>query len=150
MVKSKDNYARRDDISRKRVRHKAVPYLPLLANIALHGIEILLSSWVAEISAFSPGGHHISKQNRRKRLIFVKYADDFVVLHPDKEIVESAKILVEEFLSVMDLKIHEDRTRTAHTYLSTGNQGPGFKFLGFWIRNYSVGKTKRGKKRCGI
>lgn len=32
------------------------------------------------------------------------------------------------------------------TYLSVDNQRPGFKFLGFWIRNYSVGKTKRGKR----
>lgn len=117
---------------------------PLLANIALNGIEDLLSDWVAEIPVFSPGGHRISKPNRRKRLLFVRYADDFVVLHPDKEIVESAKTLIEEFLKTMSLKIHENKTRTTHTYLSVDNQRPGFKFLGFWIRNYPVGKTKRG------
>ena len=33
-----------------------------------------------------------------------------------------------------------------HTYLSVDNQRPGFKFLGFWIRNYPVGKMKRGKR----
>lgn len=58
---------------------------PLLANIALDGIEELLSNWIAEIPAFSPGGHRISKPYRRKRLLFVRYADDFVVLHPDKK-----------------------------------------------------------------
>lgn len=119
---------------------------PLLANIALNGIEDLLSDWVAEIPAFSPGGHRISKPNRRKRLLFVRYADDFVVLHPDKEIVESAKTLIEEFLKTMSLEIHEGKTRITHTYLSVDNQRPGFKFLGFWIRNYPVGKTKRGKR----
>ena len=36
---------------------------PLLANIALDGIEELLSNWIAEIPAFSPGGHRISKPN---------------------------------------------------------------------------------------
>lgn len=119
---------------------------PLLANIALNGIEDLLSDWIAEIPAFSPGGHRISKPNRRKRLLFVRYADDFVVLHPDKEIVESAKTLIEEFLKTMSLEIHEGKTRITHTYLSVDNQKPGFKFLGFWIRNYPVGKTKRGKR----
>ncbi len=119
---------------------------PLLANIALNGIENLLSDWVAEIPAFSPKGHRISKPNRRKRLLFVRYADDFVVLHPDKEIVESAKTLIEKFLKTMSLEIHEGKTRITHTYLSVDNQRPGFKFLGFWIRNYPVGKTKRGKR----
>lgn len=119
---------------------------PLLANIALNGIEDLLSDWIAQIPAFSPGGHRISKPNRRKRLLFVRYAGDFVVLHPDKEIVESAKTLIEEFLRTMSLELHEGKTRITHTYLSVDNQRPGFKFLGFWIRNYSVGKTKRGKR----
>ena len=119
---------------------------PLLANIALHGIEDLLSDWIAEIPAFSPGGHRISKPNRRKRLLFVRYADDFVVLHPDKEIVKSAKILIEEFLKTMNLEIHEGKTRITHTYIPVDNQRPGFKFLGFWIRNYLVGKTRRGKR----
>jgi RNA-directed DNA polymerase len=117
---------------------------PLLANIALNGIEDLLSNWIAEIPAFSPGGHRISKPNRRKRLLFVRYADDFVVPHPDKEIVESAKALIEDFLKTMSLEIHEGKTRITHTYLSVDNQRPGFKFLGFWIRNYPVGKKRRG------
>ncbi len=70
----------------------------LLANIALDEIEKLLSNWIAEIPAFSPRGHRISKPNLRKRLLFVEYADDFAVFHPDKKVVESAKSLIEEFL----------------------------------------------------
>ena len=119
---------------------------PLLANIALNGIENLLLDWVAEIPAFSPGGHRISKPNRRKRLLYVRYADDFVVLHPEKEIVESAKSFIEEFLKAMSLELHPDKTRINHTYSSINNQKPGFKFLGFWIKNYPVGKTRRGKR----
>jgi len=119
---------------------------PLLANIALNGIEEYLSNWVAEIPAFSPGGHHISKPNRRKRLLYVRYADDFVVLHPVREVIDSAKVLIEEFIRPMGLELHPDKTRITHTYYKIGNQNPGFKFLGFWIRNYQVGKTKRGKR----
>lgn len=46
----------------------------------------------------------------------------------------------------MSLEIHEGKTRITHTYFSVNAQRPGFKFLGFWIRNYLVGKTKRGKR----
>jgi RNA-directed DNA polymerase len=119
---------------------------PLLANIALNGIEEYLSDWVAEIPAFSPGGHRISKPNRQKRLLYVRYADDFIVLHPDKKVIDSAKVLIEEFIRPMGLELHPDKTRITHTYYRIGNQNPGFKFLGFWIRNYPVGKTKRGKR----
>ena len=119
---------------------------PLLANIALNGIENMLSDWVSEIPALSPGGHRISKPNLRRRLLFARYADDFVVLHPQKEIVESAKTLIEKFLKTMGLELHPDKTRITHTYISVDNRKPGFKFLGFWIRNYQVGKTKRGKR----
>lgn len=119
---------------------------PLLANIALNGIETMLSDWVIKFPALSPGGHRISKLNLRKRLLFARYADDFVVLHPQKEIVESAKILIENFLKPIGLELHSDKIRIIHTFLSVGNQTPGFKFLGFWIRNYPVGKTRRGKR----
>lgn len=119
---------------------------PLLANIALNGIEEMLSDWIAEIPAYSPGGHRISKPNRRKRLLYVRYADDFVVLHPDQEIIESAKQLIDEFLAPIGLELHPEKTKITHTYLKINDSRPGFKFLGFWIRNYRVGKTKRGKR----
>jgi RNA-directed DNA polymerase len=119
---------------------------PLLANIALNGIEERLSDWIAEIPAYSPGGHRISKPNRRKRLLYVRYADDFVVLHPDQEIIESAKQLIDEFLAPIGLELHTEKTKITHTYLKINDSRPGFKFLGFWIRNYRVGKTKRGKR----
>ena len=118
----------------------------LLVNIALNGIEEYLSDWIAEILAFSPGRHRISKPNRRKRLLYVRYADDFVVLHPDKEVIDSVKVLIEEFIRPMGLELHPDKTRITHTFIKIGDQNPGFKFLGFWIRNYQVGKTKRGKR----
>ena len=106
----------------------------------------MLSDWIAEIPAYSPGGHRISKPNRRKRLLYVRYADDFAVLHPDQGIVESAKQLIDEFLAPIGLELHLEKTKITHTYLKINDSRPGFKFLGFWIRNYEVGKTKRGKR----
>lgn len=119
---------------------------PLLANIALNGIEDLLLNWVSKIPAFSPGGPLIAKPNRSKRLFYVRYADDLIVLYPDKQIVESAKTFIEDFLKTMSLEIHEGKTRITHTYLSVNTQKSGFKFLGFWIKNYPVDKKKRGKR----
>lgn len=116
----------------------------LLVNIALNGIEEYLSDWIAEILAFSPGRHRISKPNRRKRLLYVRYADDFVVLHPDKEIIDSVKVLIEEFIRPMGLESHPDKTGITHTFIKIEDQNLGFKFLGFWIKNYQVGK--RGEK----
>jgi len=66
----------------------------LLANVALNGVEEYLSDWVAEIPAYSPGGHRISKPNRRKKLLYVRHLDDFVVLRPGREIIESAQALI--------------------------------------------------------
>jgi RNA-directed DNA polymerase len=92
---------------------------PLLASIALNGIENLLSNWIVEIPAFSPGSHRISKLTRRKRLPYVKYADDFVVFYPDKEIVKFVKTIIESFLKTMSLKIHEDKTDVTYIYTSS-------------------------------
>jgi RNA-directed DNA polymerase len=119
---------------------------PFLANVALHGIEKCLSDWVAEIPVLSPGGHRVSKPNRRKRLLYVRYADDFLVFHQDKKIVEESKDIIEEFLKPMGLELDPEKTQITHTYFLDEAKKPGVKFLGFWIRNYSVGKTRRGKR----
>ena len=121
---------------------------PLLANIALHGIENHLSDWISEIPATSPGGHRISKEYRRTRLLHVRWADDFATIHPDKDIIDSAKIRISDFIRPMGLELHPEKTRITHTYLSIGEQKPGFKFLGFWIRQYHVGKRKRGRRNA--
>lgn len=119
---------------------------PLLMNIALHGIEEELLNWVEEIPMTSPGGYRISKPNRRKKLLYVRYADDFLVLHQDREIIVQAKEIIERLIRPMGLELHADKTRITHTYAKVEDENPGFKFLGFWIRNYPVGKTKRGKR----
>ena len=52
---------------------------PLLANVALHGIEERVKSLVGNDKA------------KRRELIVVRYADDFVVLHKDKETIDKAQ-----------------------------------------------------------
>ena len=47
-------------------------------------MEEMLLDWVETIPARNPGGTTISRKARRSRMTVVRFADDFVVLHPLK------------------------------------------------------------------
>jgi RNA-directed DNA polymerase len=79
----------------------------------------------------------------------IRYADDFVVLHPTMAGVEKARIIVEEWLKGINLTLSPQKTRIMHTLNSTEGQVAGFDFLGFSIRQYPVGKSPAGKERTG-
>lgn len=100
---------------------------PLLANIALHGME----EWVG---VKQPIGNSV-----RTPRILVRYADDFVVFCQSKDDAEKAKKEVEEFLKYRGLILSEDKTRVTHIQ-------EGFDFLGFNIRQYKVQNSKSGYK----
>jgi RNA-directed DNA polymerase len=108
---------------------------PLLANIALHGLE-------EEIKRFSltlPG----RKDSNLRSLNLIRYADDLVVLHPDKGVILQCKQLIENWLRDMGLELKPSKTRITHT-LKECDGNLGFKFLGFSIRQFPVGKTHSG------
>lgn len=102
---------------------------PLLANIALHGMETA----VRATFTFREG-----KPN------FIRYADDFVVLHPTEEGVIKARAIVEAWLKDMGLELKPSKTRITHT-LRKYQGTTGFDFLGFTIRQFLVGKTHSGR-----
>jgi len=105
---------------------------PLLANIALDGLERTVHA------AF---GH----QDRPQVL---RYADDFVILHPTREGIERARGIVEAFLTARGLQLKESKTRITHT-LHPLDGRVGFDFLGFTIRQHPAGRTKVGKDSRG-
>jgi RNA-directed DNA polymerase len=109
---------------------------PLLANIALHGME------QAVRAAFSTGEGKPS---------LVRYADDLVVLHPEKAKVEHAQQVLSDWLSGMGLVLHPTKTRITHTLTpSPGTHvvgEAGFDFLGFTLRQFPVGHTHTGACR---
>ena len=70
------------------------PLSPLLANIALHGLETAITK------AFPWSGRH----NRPPPNVVV-YADDLVILHKDRAIVERCQDLVSEWLRPMGLAL---------------------------------------------
>ena len=106
---------------------------PMLANIALQGLE-------KEVMSLAK-----TKEEKRK-LTVVRYADDFVVMHDDRSMIEQAKGVVEQWLIGIGLELKVEKTNISHTL---EGDNPGFDFLGFNIRQYKVGKHRSGKTTNG-
>ncbi len=93
---------------------------PVLANIALDGLEI-----------------HLKKELRNKYTYkeiergfrLVRFADDFVVLHSNKEVIVDSQEITKKWLAKIGLKLSESKTKITHS-------SEGFDFLGFNIRHY--------------
>ena len=114
---------------------------PLLANVALHGLEEYIKQWAETWKG--------RKRNNRYSISFIRYADDFVVLHEDKSIIQQAKTLIEHWIHGLGLKLSESKTRICHTLHNTENEKAGFDFLGWNVRQYKVGKNHSGKSNNG-
>ncbi len=92
---------------------------PLLMNVALHGMEAVVTEGAANGRA-------------REQPLLVRYADDFVMLHADLKELQQAVRRVKHWLARMGLQLHAHKTRITHTL--TPYQGQvGFDFLGFNI-----------------
>jgi len=106
---------------------------PLLANVALHGMEELLAQ---RFPAKSRKCFYAPR--------VIRYADDLVVLHKDHAVIEQCQELLAEWLQNMGLELKPSKTRITHTRIALADE-PGFVFLGFNIRQYPQGRTKAGK-----
>ena len=104
---------------------------PLLANIALHGMEERIKQAFPRWDS-QQGGHCQSPH-------LIRYADDLVVLHADLTIVQQCQQMLSEWLMPMGLTLHPSKTRITHT-LHPHEGKPGFDFLGFTVRQFPVGK----------
>jgi len=109
---------------------------PLLANIALDGMIRLIDN----------------KFPKKKNCLVAKvirYADDFVVISPQLEVIQQCKIAIEEWLKPIGLELKPAKTRICHTRREIEVNGkkvaPGFDFLGWNFRQYPVGKHHSGK-----
>jgi RNA-directed DNA polymerase len=98
---------------------------PLLANIALHGMETALG-----IQRTRAGG---IKGNRA----VVRYADDFVVFCETREDAESVVGVLTAWLAERGLALSEEKTHIVHL-------SEGFDFLGFTVRHYPSPRAKAG------
>jgi RNA-directed DNA polymerase len=123
---------------------------PLLANIALHGLEERLKDWlwnqkkyrIPEWNATDQRWGTVGKVRTQQTLSVVRYADDFLVIHPNKEIIKEAKLVVKEFLAHVGLEIKPSKTLTVHST-------DGFDFLGVNIKHYKTGEYRSAKRTNG-
>jgi RNA-directed DNA polymerase len=80
----------------------------------------------------------------------IRYADDFVVLHPEIDIIEEAKLRLSEWLLPMGLELHPDKTTIRHTFLKHEARFEILRILPM-IRNYPrVGKKVRDMLGTGL
>jgi RNA-directed DNA polymerase len=94
---------------------------PLLANIALHGMEEELGV-----------RYYLDRENHklaRNSVGLVKYADDFVIVCKTKEEAISMYDRLTPYLNRRGLTLAEDKTKVTHIR-------QGFDFLGFNLRQY--------------
>lgn len=107
---------------------------PLLANVALHGLETAITAAFPKTVKIN-GVTHGRYQPR-----VIRYADDFVVLHQDVEVIAKATDIAQEWLKGMGLELKPSKTKITHTF-EQYNGEVGFDFLGFSVRQFSVGKS---------
>ena len=94
---------------------------PLLANVALDGMESHLYDQLKKKYRVS--------DLRNGQVRVVRYADDFVVMHKNREVIEDAKVIIANWLKDRGLTLSEEKTKIVHSTV-------GFDFLGFNIRHY--------------
>ena len=102
---------------------------PLLANIALHGMEEALN--IKYRRRIKNNCYYYSNESK---YVVIRYADDFVVLCKTLDDAESLYDLLDDYLNERGLTLASDKTRITNLY-------DGFDFLGYNIRCY------RGKDR---
>jgi RNA-directed DNA polymerase len=94
---------------------------PLLANIALNGIEEI---------------HTYKGNNGIKRLPSIRYADDMIIILRPQDNAEVILVEISEFLAARGMKVSEKKTKITATT-------DGFNFLGWHFK-----VQKNGKFRC--
>jgi RNA-directed DNA polymerase len=103
------------------------PRSPLRANVALHGLEEMIGP------AFP---------RRGRTPAGIRYADDLVVRHPEREVIEQSQPLMAHWLREMGLALKPSKTRSRPT-LEPVEGAAGFDVLGFNIRQYPS-RIRRG------
>jgi len=101
---------------------------PLLANIALHGLEDHIKNWYAnDWYPFTGNKNSVAKKDRKRAIGFSRYADDFVIIAPNQNDILEIENQVSLWLEKeAGLSLSKVKTRIV-------NSASGFEFLGFQI-----------------
>lgn len=115
---------------------------PLLANIALHGMEDELGIIYRSMTSSKTGVTNHVINDRKFKIALVRYADDFVVMCETREEAEEIYVKLKPYLAKRGLELAPDKTKITHI-------SEGFDFLGFNIRRYSF-KNNANKSKLFI
>lgn len=104
---------------------------PLLANIALNGMEDLLAQYTKRRTYQSSSKAKTQRKTYKKlqKYGFIRYADDFIVTAETKEDIEAIVPILETWLKERGLELNKDKTNITPV-------GKGINFLGFHIRQF--------------
>jgi len=113
---------------------------PLLANIALHGMEDRVKQYAETLKG--------EKTKNRQALSLIRYADDFVIIHEDIKVILTCQKIITEWLNDIGLELKPSKTKLTHTL--NGYEGNvGFEFLGFHVQQHKVGDYRCAKNPHG-
>ena len=117
-----------------------------ILNVALHGMEEMLNEFAKtlDLRRNDKPSNQISWQQKVKSLTFIRYADDFVLIHHDLNVVQRCRELISEWLKDVGLELKPSKTRIAHTLIPEQSEDSkaGFDFLGYHIRQFPIGKHR--------
>lgn len=101
-------------------------------------METKLKEYIEEIPLRYPSGKVMSKRDRIHSLAVIRYADDLVIMHESKQVVQRCKEILTQLLREMGLELKEEKTRMAHTFYPEQSEDgkAGIDFLGFTIKQY--------------
>ena len=131
---------------------------PLLSNIALHGLENFCLNRITEVrrNLANQGLIKIGPQIYCNKTYFhlIRYADDFVFIHPSIEVVRAYKKEISIFLQDIGLELNSEKTVIRSSLNTIKDEGkvikPGLDFLGFHFRlvpsKTHPAKTGRGER----
>jgi RNA-directed DNA polymerase len=95
----------------------------LLSSIALHGLKDRLESYENKVLS--------GKIDNIHSLSYVRHSGDFVIMHPDLEVIQKSREITLQFLAEMDLTLSSTKTNIVHTFYNQEGMQAGFKFLMF-------------------
>ncbi len=123
---------------------------PLLANIALHGLEKSIEkAFPSNKMGYIKRAKKLYGRMDVSKPILIRYADDFVLLCDELSVVQRCQELISEWLNGMGLELKPNKTKIAHTLVEYNGGKPGFDFLGFTVRQFPRGKHYSGKNTKG-
>ena len=108
---------------------------PLLVNIALHGLEMSVSEHYNKTLL-----RNYQKETKlRSQIGVIRYADDFIIMHPSERIIHNIKFYVIKWLmEECGLKLSDEKSLIIPS-------SQGYNFLGFHIISIKNGERAKCK-----